>query len=368
MKHVADALRLKAVDEGFARVGIVPAQRAPGYEDFCEWLSMQFHGTMGYLETRKQAYEHPDSVLEGCQSVVMLALPYDRNPRMHPRKMEAQPHDRLQQCDAPKLESQIGAYACGEIDYHELIWEKLRRLTDDAKQLVPGSRWRGVIDTAPLLERDFARLARLGWVGKNTLLLNRELGSYFFLAALLTDLDLPSTDTPTTDHCGSCTACLDACPTEAFASPHVLNASKCISYLTIEHRGEIAHELRDQMEDWIFGCDVCQIVCPWNRKRTADVLQPLLSIDLERKTSLKHWLEMEENEFRRLYRKTPFWRTKLVGMQRNALIAAANTHRIDLLPVIEQHLNSPSLVVAETAAWAKTKIETNKHGNESLFS
>ena len=368
MKHVADALRLKAVDEGFAQVGIVPAQRAPGYEDFCEWLSMQFHGTMGYLETRKQAYEHPDSVLEGCQSVVMLALPYDRNPRTHPRKMEAQPHDRLQQCDAPKLESQIGAYACGEIDYHELIWEKLRRLTNDAKQLVPGSHWRGVVDTAPLLERDFARLARLGWVGKNTLLLNRELGSYFFLAALLTDLDLPSTDTPTTDHCGSCTACLDACPTEAFASPHVLNASKCISYLTIEHRGEIAHELRDQMEDWIFGCDVCQIVCPWNRKRTADVLQPLLSIDLERKTSLKHWLEMEENEFRRLYRKTPFWRTKLVGMQRNALIAAANTHRIDLLPVIEQHLNSPSLVVAETAAWAKTKIETSKHGNESLFS
>jgi epoxyqueuosine reductase len=224
-----------------------------------------------------------------------------------------------------------------------------------------------VVDTAPLLERDYARLAGLGWIGKNTLLLNREWGSYFFLAALLTDLELPSDEPSVTDHCGSCTACLDICPTDAFVEPHVLNASRCISYLTIEHRGSIDPSLRPSMGNWIFGCDLCQIVCPWNRKRIDDYLPEFKPTGVEEKHSLRHWLSLDEEKFRKLYRKTPFWRTKLRGMQRNALIAAGNMVRTDLLELIDLHTNSEDPEVSEAAIWARQQI-TDRSAAPGTFS
>jgi epoxyqueuosine reductase len=189
------------------------------------------------------------------------------------------------------------------------------------------------------------------------LLLNQEIGSFFFLAALLTDVELSSDSLFESSHCGTCTACLDACPTNAFPEPHVLNASRCISYLTIEHRGEIAPELCDQMQNWVFGCDVCQIVCPWNRKRAPSVLSQLQHQDMGNKTSLLHWLSIDELEFRRLYKKTPFWRTKLDGMRRNALIAAANSNRQDLRPMIEPFLHSENEVLRATSRWSLEKLD-----------
>jgi epoxyqueuosine reductase len=342
-------VKLKSLchDAGFPMFGIVKATDAPGFERFCQWLDQGYHATMMYLPGRKEAYRHPTGVLEGCQTVIMLGLPYESHPDTTPSKRhpETTRHTNRQS-------ARIGHYASGQEDYHNVIRRKLNQIIAQIEPSVPPSRWRGVVDTAPLLERDFAQLAGLGWVGKNTLVMNRTWGSYFFLAALLTDLQLDSEPDTATDHCGSCTACLDACPTDAFPQAYVLDASRCISYLTIEHRGSIEPELRPLMGDWIFGCDVCQTVCPWNRKRLDDVLGVFRSHAHEEKTSLEHWLTIDESEFRDRYRHTPFLRTKLPGMQRNAMIAAANQKRMDLLPKIEPFQSSENTVLAETASWA----------------
>ncbi len=163
-------------------------------------------------------------------------------------------------------EGRISRYAWGAVDYHDLIHDRLRRLAGFLRQLQPDCQARGVVDTAPLLEREFAQLAGLGWIGKNTLVLNRQMGSWFFLAALLTDATLEYDSPHETDHCGTCRACLDACPTDAFPQPYVLDATRCLSYLTIELRDAIPLEHRESFGDWLFGCDICQEVCPWNHR------------------------------------------------------------------------------------------------------
>ena len=282
----------------------------------------------------------------------MLAMPYAANPTTIPRKDGRTPF-------VSKAGGRIGNYAAGPMDYHDLIRKRLNQLALALEAIYPGAVTRGVVDTAPLLEREFAQMAGIGWVGKNTLLLNRAQGSYFFLAALLTSVEIVGDSPFENDHCGSCTACLDACPTSAFVEPRVLNASRCISYLTIEYRGYIPNDLSDQMQDWIFGCDACQIVCPWNRKAETDVPIELQPSGINEKTSLEHWLTMDSEEFRKRYRHTPFWRTKLSGMQRNAMIAAANTHRADLLPVIENFAKSMDEVLKATSLWCISKLRSD---------
>lgn len=365
MKQLRDQLEAMAAASGFPLFGIASARNSDALDHLRQWIEQGYHGTMHYLADRLDAYQHPNSVLEGCRSVVMLGMPYASHPETRKRKSQLSPA-RYEQNAAPKhshtsidsdsLDARIGNYAMGEVDYHDFIRSQLNTIIQEVSPVIPESRWRGVVDTAPLLERDYARLAGLGWIGKNTLLLNREWGSYFFLAALLTDLELPPDEPSTTDHCGSCTACLDVCPTDAFVEPHVLNASRCISYLTIEYRGSIDPSLRQSMGNWIFGCDLCQIVCPWNRKRIEDYLNEFEPIGVEEKHSLRHWLSLDEETFRKLYRKTPFWRTKLKGMQRNALIAAGNLGRADLLDLIERHTTSEDPVVSESAHWARQQI------------
>ena len=242
-------LKATARTLGFDLAGIAPAVAAPGVARLDEWLSQGYAGQMHYLPDRRAAYDHPNSVLDGVRSIVMLAMNY--------RTAEPAPPAAGQ--------GRVSRYAWGA-DYHKLIRRRLDRLADWLRERSPAASVRGVVDTAPLMERELAQLAGLGWIGKNTLLLNREMGSWFFLAALLTDLDLDCDAPHATDHCGTCRACLDACPTQAFAAPYVLDASRCISYLTIELRGQVPLELREGMGDWVFGCDVCQDVCPWNRR------------------------------------------------------------------------------------------------------
>ncbi|MGC3969081.1 MAG: tRNA epoxyqueuosine(34) reductase QueG [Pirellulales bacterium] len=220
-------LKAEARRLGFALSGIAPAVTPSGLGRFHEWLASGYAGTMRYLEDRAAAYEHPRSVLEGVRSVVMLAMPY--------RTTEPEP--------TTAGFGRVSRYAWGE-DYHDLIHDRLHQLADWLRATSVGAKVRGVVDTAPLLEREFAQLAGLGWIGKNTLLLNRKLGSWFFLAGLLTDVELAYDSEHETDHCGTCTACLDACPTEAFVGPYVLDARKCISYTTIELREEIPLPLR----------------------------------------------------------------------------------------------------------------------------
>ncbi len=226
-EQLSDEIEHRARELGFSNVGFCPAVEPAGLGRFHEWLERGYAGSMRYLENRKAAYAHPQHVLDGARSLVMLTVDY--------KTTEPKSADRGY--------GRVSRYAWGTADYHDWIHGQLRQLVAQIQQLDPGCTVRGVVDTAPLLERDFAQLAGLGWIGKNTLLLNRQQGSLFFLAAIVTDLELAYNLAPESDHCGTCTACLDACPTDAFPEPYVLDARKCISYLTIELRDDIPREL-----------------------------------------------------------------------------------------------------------------------------
>jgi epoxyqueuosine reductase len=228
----------------------------------------------------------------------------------------------------------------------------LDALIDRLAVLEPSARARGVVDTAPLLERDFARLAGLGWVGKNTLLLNRNAGSWFFLAALIVDIELDHDAPYTADHCGTCRACLEACPTDAFPQPYVLDATRCISYLTIESRELPPAELRKLTGDWVFGCDVCQDVCPWNRRREGRDAPDFRPDDSLNPFDLMSLFFQDDEQFRKRFRPTPLWRPKRRGMLRNAAIVLGNQRHPAAIPALAHGLRDPEPLVRATCAWA----------------
>jgi epoxyqueuosine reductase len=209
-----------------------------------------------------------------------------------------------------------------------------------------------VVDTAPLMEREFAQLAGLGWIGKHTLLLNRQRGSWFFLAALVTDLELAYDRPHDTDHCGTCRACLDACPTNAFPQPYVLDASRCISYLTIELKEAIPSELREAMGEWLFGCDVCQDVCPWNSHAERKPQASFAPLPENNPTDLIGLFYLDDAAFRARFRHTPLWRPKRRGILRNAAIVLGNRPTAAALPAISRGLNDAEPLVRGAAAWA----------------
>jgi epoxyqueuosine reductase len=246
----------------------------------------------------------------------------------------------------------VSRYAWGGHDYHDLVHKKLKQLCRTIKSDFSDVAIRGVIDTAPLLEREFAQLSGMGWFAKNTMLINRELGSWFFIAAVLIDQELLYDAPFPTSHCGTCTACIDQCPTGAFVEPGKLDATKCISYLTIEHRSPIPMELRDQMGDWILGCDVCQDVCPWNNKATQTPkaeFQPnpeLAPLDLHELFTL------DDDQFRTRFRKTPLWRPKRRGILRNAAIAIGNHPSPAGLRTLAIAINDSEPLVRGASAWA----------------
>ena len=376
-------LQQQANLHGFRWIEAIDVVDAPGFDRFRDWIQHGYHGSMSYLEERQDAYRNPKSILEQAKTIIMLAMPYTpaKSLRTHPSHTKDLPATDPTTIEKPVVEKpvveksvvelivdplqrgfgRVAAYATGEQDYHDVIHVRLRALKKWLCELVPGSIVRGVVDTAPLLERDFAAAAGLGWIGKNTLLLRKDAGSYFFLAALLTDLTFEQskyekTYNFATDHCGTCTACLDACPTQAFVQPRVLDATKCISYLTIEHRGSIEESLREKMGDWILGCDICQQVCPWNRMAVADTLEELSSKPSMEAIDLIEILQMSEESFRAKYRSTPLWRPKLRGIQRNAIIALANQNCTTAIEWIKPFQQSNDPVLAETATWAVAKL------------
>jgi len=305
---LTEQLKAEAHRQGFMLAGVTPAVTPTGLARFHQWLESGYAGEMKYFPDRAHAYEHPRHVLDGARSVVMLAMNYATERPQTPGAGEGR----------------IARYAWGTADYHDVIHERLHQLADYLRALAPDARVRGVVDTAPLLEREFAQLAGLGWVGKNTLLLNKHAGSWFFLAALLTDLELEYDAPHVANHCGTCRACLDACPTEAFPQPGVLDATRCISYLTIELRDMIPLELREGIGNWLFGCDVCQDVCPWNRReRPTDepAFQPQPAFD---PVNVVELFTLDDDAFRRQFRKTPLWRSKRRGILRNAAIVLGN--------------------------------------------
>ncbi|MBW3539545.1 MAG: tRNA epoxyqueuosine(34) reductase QueG [Planctomycetes bacterium] len=340
IRQTSRELKSAARGIGFDLVGVAPAVTPNGFHAFLDWLGRGYDGEMGYLARRRDAYEHPDGVLDGVRSVVMLAVNY-------------------RSADPPRVSANTGRvsrYAWGEVDYHDMLRDKLQRLGDVLHEQHPGCRTRGIVDTAPLLERDFARLAGLGWFGKNTMLLNKRAGSWLFLAALLTDVELEPDEPHETNHCGTCTRCLDACPTDAFPEPYVLDARRCISYLTIELRSPIPAELRAGVGEWLFGCDVCQDVCPWNRKapRTADPafgpraeLYPAEAIE---------FLGLTEQAFQDRYGSTALARPGRTGMARNAAIVLGNCGDERAVPALVAALDGEDAIVRGAAAWALGRI------------
>ena len=343
-------LKNEAQRLGFVLAGVAPAAEPARLHAFHQWLEQGFAGEMHYLETRAEAYRHPSHVLDGCRSLLMLALPY--------RTVEPPVSPQLQEADA---RAEIARYAAGEMDYHDVIHDRLKQLKTWLESARPGAMVRGVVDTAPLLEREFAEAAGLGWVGKNTLLLNRQWGSYFFLAALLTDLELAVDAPQEKGYCGTCTACLDACPTDAFTQPYVLDARRCLSYLTIEHRGAVDDELARHFDQWVFGCDICQEVCPWNRKAalsTEATFKPREDlIDL----TLHDLLRLNDAEFRERFRHTPMWRSKRRGMLRNALLSVGARGLDSLRSSVEELLHDDEAIIRDAAAWALRQLDANRN-------
>jgi len=294
------ALKEESHRLGFDLVGAAPAVDAPGFEHLCRWLADGCAGTMDSIGKRLAAYRNPGQLLDGARSVLMLGMNYRTVEPVAPGPGQAS----------------VSRYAWGG-DYHALIRRRLHALADFHRRLVPDARTRVVVDTAPLLERQFGQLAGLGWIGKNTLLINETYGSWFFLAALLTTETLEY-DEPGRDRCGSCRACLDVCPGGALVEPHRLDARKCVSYLTIELRGETPEELRGVCGRRLFGCDACQEVCPWNRRTPATaepVFQPAEGMN---PVELADLLALDDEAFRRRFRHAPLWRARREGIHRNA--------------------------------------------------
>jgi epoxyqueuosine reductase len=330
-RHLKDEARRL----GFALAGVCPAVPPDGLHRFHQWLDAGYAGEMQYLHQRKEAYGHPRHVLAGTRSLVMLAFNY--------RTVEPEPPQAGQ--------GRVSRYAWGS-DYHDLVRKRLHELADALRSHRPEADIRGVVDTAPLLEGEFAQLAGLGWIGKNTLLLNRELGSWFFLAALLTDVELEYDMPHGTDHCGSCRACLDACPTQAFVAPYVLDSRRCISYLTIELRSAIPHELRRPMGDWLFGCDVCQEVCPWNHRAPQTEVAELAPSPEANPLALEALLDIDDNGFRTRFRRSPLWRAKRRGLLRNAAVVLGNQRPAGALAALARGLGDVEPLVRGACAWA----------------
>jgi epoxyqueuosine reductase len=337
-------LKAAAIAIGFDLVGIAPAVTPLGFPRLQQWLKQGLAGEMHYLPRREAAYEHPQHVLDGVRSVVMVAVGY-KGTDSHKQSASAA-------VSPSGFPARIAQYARGPKDYHDVLRERLRRLANVLQERVPGCRTRCVVDTAPLLERDFAQLAGLGWFGKNTMLIHKRAGSLLLLGAVLTDVALEPDEPHHTSHCGTCTRCLDVCPTDAFPEPYVLDARKCISYLTIELKSSIPKELRTGVGDWLFGCDLCQDVCPWNRKASVSTDPAFQPRDDLAPADALAMLTLSAGEFRQRFRGTPLDRPDYDGMRRNAAIVLGNRGDKRAVPGLIATLSDASPVVRGAAAWA----------------
>lgn len=328
--------------ERFDAIGIARLAPAATAAAFRRWVDRGDQAGMAWLERRIERRLDPRESLPGARSALVVAWRYAP---LEPDGTEAQ----------SDLWPRVARYARGE-DYHGLLLERLERTGARIVAEFPGTRFRAYVDTGPILERDLAVRAGLGAVGKNTCLLSPQLGSWTLLGELLLELDLDA-DPPLSDLCGECSRCLEACPTGALPEPFRLDSSRCISYWTIEHRGEIPIELRPRMGEWVFGCDVCQEVCPWNERPRPLSGRPELRPSTElRGLDLLSLLAMPEDEMERRLRGSPLLRPKAAGLKRNVAMALGNSGRADAIPALAAALGSPSSVVRGHAAWALGRI------------
>lgn len=338
---LAAAVKAEAERLGFDAVAIGPATPVPHGAAFERWLDDGCAGTMDYLARTRSERLDPARLLPGARAVVAVALGY------HPGAPE--PGEDGEPAGGGM---RVARYA-GDRDYHDVIRPRLETLAGFIESAAgAGVRSRAAVDTSAVLERDLAARAGLGWLGKNTNLLTPSLGSWFFIGIVLTTAE-PTFDDEVADRCGTCTACLDACPTSAFTAPYVLDARRCISYLTIEHRGGVDEALRPAMGAWGFGCDVCQEVCPWNRK-AATTREPAFAAPP--RLAPEALLALDETAFRERFRRTALWRARRSGLLRNAAIVLGNRGDAAAAPALRRALADTDPVVRDAAAWALSRL------------
>ena len=336
---------------GFDLCGIAPVRDTPEHERFREWIAAGRAGEMKYMEAQDERGELKRASLvraiPWARSVIVCAINYNT---AHPYSTQTQDPQR----------GWISRYAWSREDYHDTVLRRLKEVEAAihraaAKDLQPALTTRRFVDTGPIVERVFAKYAGVGWIGKNTCIINQKKGSWLFLGVILTSLEL-TPDLPAADRCGSCTRCIEACPTDAIVAPYQLDSNRCISYLTIEKRGSVPEELRAGIGHHVFGCDICQDVCPWNSKAPvsgAPEFQPREGLV---NPALAWLAEMSPEEFRSTFKGSPVRRTKHSGLRRNVAIAMGNSGNQEFLPILDTVAADEDTSVAEAAAWARKSL------------
>jgi epoxyqueuosine reductase len=343
-----------AHEAGFELAGVAPVREFAELKHFPEWIAAGNAGEMKYLEARCDSGEFKRASLQvavpWARSVIVCAINYNTD---QPYSTELRDPER----------GWISRYAWSREDYHEAVLARLRiveqKLQEAYRETSVLRTW-CYVDTGPIVERVYAKYAGVGWIGKNTCILNQQLGSWLFLGVILTSIEL-TPDLPSPDRCGTCTRCIDACPTDAIIAPYQLDATKCISYLTIEKRGEVPEEMREGIGRHVFGCDICQDVCPWNRKAPSTVAQEFQARSGLVNPALEWLANMGAEEFRETFRGSPIRRTKLSGLRRNAVIAMGNSSDTRFVPVLKSLLEDADRWVAEHARWALKKLRRNEN-------
>jgi epoxyqueuosine reductase len=360
-RKLTTLVKRAAEEAGFDFCGVAPTSSAPELDHFPAWIAAGHAGEMKYMEARDERGDLKRAslarVAPWARSVVVCVINYNTAQPYATESPDTGSH--------PAPRGWISRYAWGHEDYHQAVLRRLRQVEAELRQaaevrsLNEGSSQivtRAYVDTGPVVERVFAKYAGVGWIGKNTCIINQKKGSWLFLGVILTSVEL-DLDLPAPDRCGTCTRCIEACPTDALIAPYQLDSNKCISYLTIEKRGEIPETLRAGMGRHIFGCDICQDVCPWNRKAPA-TSAPEFAPRPELVNPALDWLaEISEEEFRRTFRGSPIRRAKRSGLRRNAVIAAGNSGDRKFLPLLEKLASDEDQTVAESARWARRRID-----------
>jgi epoxyqueuosine reductase len=342
---IVQAIKIEARRLGFALAGITTPEPPPHVSAYENWLTLGRYGSMDYLanERARICRRDPRMVLPGCSSILMLGVRY-------PDPTTANPDE------ATSLTGRVAAYAWGW-DYHHVLPGRLISLSAFIEQLVGNPfphRW--YTDTGPILERDLALRAGLGWVGKNTCIINPKVGSYFLLAEILLGIELEPDPTFTADYCGTCTRCIEACPTGCILPDRTLDARRCISYLTIENKGEIPLDLRPQVGKWVFGCDVCQMVCPWNRFSNNEYDQSLAPYPDLANPDLRADLMLTPQGFNQKFKGSPIQRARRRGYLRNAAVALGNSGNPAGILALENALQDNEPIIRQHADWALKQI------------
>ena len=345
-KPLVEKIKDEAKKEGFILAGITSPKAPPHISTYLDWVDAGRHASMRYLadDRARNRRANPRLILPEAESVLVLAAPYP-----DPRLVEASEKD--------SLHGQISAYAWDD-DYHLTLKEKLQNIVafieNEVGHPIP-NRW--YTDTGPILEKDLAQRAGLGWIGKNTCLIHPKIGSYFFLAEILLGIPLPIDESFAAVHCGTCTRCIDACPTQAILPNRTIDANLCISYLTIENKGEIPKELRPKLGNLIFGCDICQEVCPWNKKIALNTKNEG-EIKIDSRPDLITELSLTPQEFNKKFKNNPVKRAKRRGYLRNVAVALGNAGDPDSIPALEKALDDIEPLVRDHAKWALNEIKS----------